>query len=133
MHHAPNIQVDLNAPLSKDSPPTVTDATRLSAACPTITFLADKGAKVILASHLGRPKKKVVDDLRMDPVAAKLSELLGKEVRVVLGRVGGWGVRGKGTEVCACVYLCVVFLEADSLFCLFLQIAYEQFLSCRLL
>ncbi|CBN75134.1 phosphoglycerate kinase [Ectocarpus siliculosus] len=74
------VRVDLNAPLSKDSPPAVTDATRLSAACPTITFLADKGAKVILASHLGRPKKQVVDSLRMDPVAAKLSELLGKEV-----------------------------------------------------
>ncbi|CAM9513299.1 unnamed protein product [Ectocarpus sp. 6 AP-2014] len=73
------VRVDLNAPLSKDSPPAVTDATRLSAACPTITFLADKGAKVILASHLGRPKKQVVDSLRMDPVAAKLSELLGKE------------------------------------------------------
>ncbi|CAM9290137.1 unnamed protein product [Ectocarpus fasciculatus] len=73
------VRVDLNAPLSKDSPPAVTDATRLSAACPTITFLANKGAKVILASHLGRPKKQVVDSLRMDPVAAKLSELLGKE------------------------------------------------------
>ncbi|CAM9316501.1 unnamed protein product [Ectocarpus sp. 12 AP-2014] len=73
------VRVDLNAPLSKDSPPAVTDATRLSAACPTITFLADKGAKVILASHLGRPKKQVVDSLRMDPVASKLSELLGKE------------------------------------------------------
>lgn len=72
--------MDLNAPLSKDSPPVVTDATRLSAACPTIKFLSDKGAKVILASHLGRPKKKVVDALRMDPVAAKLSELLGKKV-----------------------------------------------------
>lgn len=76
-------QVDLNAPLSKHSPPTVTNATRLSAACPTINLLAEKGAKVILASHLGRPKKQVVEGLRMDPVAAKLSELLGKEVRAV--------------------------------------------------
>lgn len=78
--------MDLNAPLSKDSPPTVTDATRLSAACPTIKFLADKGAKVILASHLGRPKKQVVEGLRMNPIATKLSELLGKEVR---GEGGG--------------------------------------------
>lgn len=77
--------MDLNAPLSKDSPPEVTDATRLSAACPTINFLAGEGAKVILASHLGRPKKQVVDGLRMNPVAAKLSELLGKEVGEVLG------------------------------------------------
>ncbi|CAM9764453.1 unnamed protein product [Ectocarpus sp. 4 AP-2014] len=78
------VRVDLNAPLSKDSPPAVTDATRLSAACPTITFLAGKGAKVILASHLGRPKKQVVDSLRMDPVAAKLSELLGKEASLIV-------------------------------------------------
>lgn len=77
-------QVDLNAPLSKDSPPVVTNATRLSAACPTINLLAEKGAKVILASHLGRPKKQVVDGLRMDPVAVKLSELLGKEVGAVV-------------------------------------------------
>ncbi|CAN0102416.1 unnamed protein product, partial [Ectocarpus sp. 8 AP-2014] len=74
------VRVDLNAPLSKDSPPAVTDATRLKGACPTIEFLADQGARVILASHLGRPKKKVVDSLRMDPVAARLSALLGKEV-----------------------------------------------------
>lgn len=74
--------MDLNAPLSKDTPPEVTDNTRLKAACPTIRFLADKGAKVILASHLGRPKKQVVDKLRMNPVAARLSELLGKEVRI---------------------------------------------------
>ncbi|CAM9404790.1 unnamed protein product, partial [Hapterophycus canaliculatus] len=92
-------QVDLNAPLSKDSPPVVTDVTRLSRACPTIEFLAEKGAKVILASHLGRPKKKVVDALRMDPVATKLSELLGKEVikmddcigDVVEGRISTMG------------------------------------------
>ncbi|CAN0045957.1 unnamed protein product, partial [Discosporangium mesarthrocarpum] len=74
------VRVDLNAPLSKDTPPTVTDNTRLLAACPTIKFLVDKGAKVVLASHLGRPKKKVVEELRMDPVAARLSEVLGKEV-----------------------------------------------------
>lgn len=73
-------QLDLNAPLSKDTPPVVTDATRLTAACPTVNFLCEKGAKVILASHLGRPKKKVVEGLKMNPVAAKLSELLGKEV-----------------------------------------------------
>lgn len=91
-------QVDLNAPLSKDSPPVVTNATRLRAACPTINLLAEKGAKVILASHLGRPKKQVVDGLRMDPVAVKLSELLGKEVRVV-GRVGGERVEGLGSRI----------------------------------
>ncbi|CAM9513368.1 unnamed protein product [Ectocarpus sp. 6 AP-2014] len=78
------VRVDLNAPLSKDSPPAVTDATRLKGACPTIEFLAGQGARVILASHLGRPKKKVVDSLRMDPVAARLSALLGKEASLVI-------------------------------------------------
>lgn len=58
----------------------VTDATRLVAACPTVNFLCEKGAKLILASHLGRPKKKVVEELRMNPVAVKLAELLGKDV-----------------------------------------------------
>lgn len=76
--------MDLNAPLSKEEPITVTDATRLSAACPTINFLVEKGAKVVLASHLGRPKKKVVEALRMGPVATKLSELLGKEVSTMV-------------------------------------------------
>lgn len=95
--------MDLNAPLSKDSPPVVTDATRLSAACPTINLLASKGAKVILASHLGRPKKQVVEGLRMNPVATKLSELLGKEVRGrgserVKGRAGGEGRRKREGE-----------------------------------
>ncbi|CAM9978516.1 unnamed protein product, partial [Phaeothamnion confervicola] len=46
----------------------------------TVSFLSDKGAKVILASHLGRPKKKADEALRMTPIAARLSEILGKEV-----------------------------------------------------
>lgn len=82
--------MDLNAPLSKEEPITVTDATRLRAACPTINFLLEKGAKVILASHLGRPKKKVVEALRMGPVATKLSELLGKEVSTVVSPLSGY-------------------------------------------
>ncbi len=56
---AVKVRVDLNAPLSKTTPITVTDDTRLRAALPTIQFLSSKGAKVLLASHLGRPKKKV--------------------------------------------------------------------------
>ncbi len=51
--------MDLNAPLTKEEPLTVTDDTRLRAALPTIKFLSSKGAKVVLASHLGRPKNKV--------------------------------------------------------------------------
>ena len=47
----------------------ITDETRISAALPTIQYLAEQGAKVILASHLGRPKGQVVEELRLTPVA----------------------------------------------------------------
>jgi len=70
-------RVDYNVSLKGTE---ITDDTRIRASLPTVTYLLEHDAKVILASHLGRPKGKVVDALRLDPVAKRLSELLGKKV-----------------------------------------------------
>ena len=72
------VRVDFNVPL-KDGE--ITDDSRIRAAIPTIEHLRRAGARVILVSHLGRPKGQVVESLRMNPVARRLSDLLGVEVR----------------------------------------------------
>jgi phosphoglycerate kinase len=72
------VRADFNVPL--DDQGNITDDTRIRAALPTIQDLTGKGAKVVLCSHFGRPKGKVVDDMRLTPVAKRLSELLGQDV-----------------------------------------------------
>ena len=73
-------RVDFNVPMKDGA---ITDETRIKAAIPTIQYLKEQGAKVLLASHLGRPKGEVVEELRLAPVAKRLGELLGQDVKAV--------------------------------------------------
>ena len=79
------VRADLNVPLEDGR---ITDDTRIRASLPTIVHLLERGATVILASHLGRPKGKVNDALRLKPVADRLSQLLGRPVRMTGDALG---------------------------------------------
>jgi len=80
------VRVDFNVPL--DAERHITDDTRIVAALPTIQYLLDHGAALILMSHLGRPDGKAVDKLRLQPVATRLSELLHRPVQMATDSIG---------------------------------------------
>jgi len=82
-----NVAIKPKLPVTRDEA-VITDDTRIKAALPTIKALTEKGAKVVLMSHLGRPKGEVVEGLRLDVVAKRLSELLDKNVVKVDDTIG---------------------------------------------
>lgn len=78
------VRVDFNVPMDGEK---ITDTTRIEASLPTINYLLENGASVVLMSHLGRPKGEYKEELSLGPVAKKLSELLKKDVKFVASKV----------------------------------------------
>jgi len=81
------VRVDFNVPLDMKTG-AITDDSRIRGALPTIRYLVNHGAKVVLCSHLGRPDGNVVEELRMVPVAQRLSQLMGLPVSIVSDSIG---------------------------------------------
>jgi len=81
------VRVDFNVPLDEKTG-AITDDTRIQATLPTIRYLTERKARAILISHLGRPKGKVVDELRLTVVAQRLSQTLGQQVGVATNCIG---------------------------------------------
>ena len=80
------VRVDFNVPLNESGQ--ITDDTRIRAAIPTIEYLIKNSAKVILAAHFGRPKGQVNEKMRLTPVVARLSDILGKNVTLTKSCIG---------------------------------------------
>jgi phosphoglycerate kinase len=79
------VRADFNVPLADgpDGTRVITDDGRIRAALPTLTFLREQGARIVIACHLGRAKGEVVPELSLAPVASRLGELLGTDVTLV--------------------------------------------------
>ena len=80
------VRVDYNAPMDKAG--NITDDTRIRATLPTLNFLLDQGASLVLAAHLGRPKGGPAPEFSLAPVAAHLSSLMGRKVKFAADCVG---------------------------------------------
>lgn len=81
------VRVDFNVPLDSETD-TITNDSRIKSTLPTVKYLVDHQAKVILCSHLGHPDGKIVDKLRMEPVAERLSQLINLPVLTVADCIG---------------------------------------------
>ena len=82
------LRCDFNVPMAKDGSGVITNDKRIRAALPTIQYLLDQGAAVIACSHMGKPKGEVKPELSLKPVAARLGELLGKDIIMAADVVG---------------------------------------------
>ena len=91
------VRVDFNVPLDDDR--NITDDTRIKAALPTIKFLRENGAKVVIVSHFGRPKGEVNEKYTLAPVAKRLSELIGAPVEFLKESVGTPELKAKVEEL----------------------------------
>ncbi|MDG6258003.1 MAG: phosphoglycerate kinase [Methanomicrobiaceae archaeon] len=80
------VRADYNVPQDTDG--AIADDTRIRATLPTIRYLQERGARILLCSHLGRPGGRVAEDLRLAPVARRLAELLGQSVRALTDCIG---------------------------------------------
>jgi phosphoglycerate kinase len=79
------LRVDFNVPMDGER---IVDDSRIQQTLPTFRWLLDRGAAIVVATHLGRPDGHVVDDLRVEPLAQRLGQLLGREIDVAGGVVG---------------------------------------------
>lgn len=81
------VRVDFNVPVDMQTG-AITDDSRIRAALPTISYLRDRSARIVLMSHMGRPRGRVVDELRLAPVGKRLSELVGQSVKTLDDCIG---------------------------------------------
>ena len=71
------LRVDLNVPMKNGY---ITESSRIEKILPTINLLIEKQAKIVILSHIGRPKGKIVEDMSLEPISRKLSSLINKKV-----------------------------------------------------